>query len=228
MTETARDPETPGLHAVPPRGGRLILVVGPSGAGKDTLLEGARSAMALPGGPGFARRVVTRPADAGGEAHEPASDAAFDALIAEGAMFVHWRAHGLGYGARADLRARLAAGEDIVLNGSRAAVPSILARWARTGVVSITAPAEIMAARLAARGREDAEAVALRRARVVAPLPRGIPVIEIANDCDVATGIHRLIEAIGAVRALPAQAFGNAPSAAATPMPTPTPAAEGA
>jgi ABC-type phosphate/phosphonate transport system ATPase subunit len=55
----------------------LVAVVGPSGAGKDTLMEAAR--LRLEGRPGFrfARRVITRPADAGGEEHEALDRAAF-------------------------------------------------------------------------------------------------------------------------------------------------------
>lgn len=48
-------------RAMPPIGpGRLVLVVGPSGAGKDTVLTLARDACR--GTVLFPRRVVTRPA----------------------------------------------------------------------------------------------------------------------------------------------------------------------
>ncbi|MEM9781656.1 MAG: phosphonate metabolism protein/1,5-bisphosphokinase (PRPP-forming) PhnN [Pseudomonadota bacterium] len=187
--------------------GRLILVVGPSGAGKDTLLDGARTALDGTLGLGFAQRVVTRPADAGGEAHEPATMAAFERMVVEDALFVHWQAHGLGYGTRAAAVARLAAGEDIVLNGSRAAVPAILARWAATAIVHVTAPEAVIAARLARRGREDPTSVEKRRKRVVPPLPHDVPVITVSNDQDVAAGVARLVDAIVAIRALPADAF---------------------
>jgi ribose 1,5-bisphosphokinase len=162
----------------------LILVVGPSGAGKDTLLDGARAA--LPG-VRFARRVITRPADAGGEDHEAVSDAEFDRRD----FALRWGAHGLRYGI---LAADVARGGDLVANVSRGVIAQAAAKFP-VHVIEVTAPPEVLAARLAARGRESAADVAARLARAV-PLPDGVPVTRVMNDGTVAEGIDRFVAAI--------------------------------
>src|ERR1700758_459495 len=76
----------------------LLLVVGPSGAGKDTLLDAARRALADDPKFRFVRRVVTRAAKAGDEPHETVTEAEFAARE----FALQWQAHGLRYGIPAD------------------------------------------------------------------------------------------------------------------------------
>ena len=167
--------------------GVLFLVVGPSGVGKDTLLDAARAE--LDGAPEFvfARRAITRPAEAGGEAHEAMDEAAFAAAEAAGAFMATWRAHGLAYGIRREMLDALRAGRNVIVNGSRGEIASVAAVWPRLVVLSITAPPEVVESRLRARGREDASAVAARLARAV-PISGAPRIIEIANDGAVADG----------------------------------------
>jgi phosphonate metabolism protein PhnN/1,5-bisphosphokinase (PRPP-forming) len=142
--------------------GRLILVVGPSGAGKDTLLNFARAELAQHADIVFARRVITRPADVT-EDHEPVSEAEF----ATQDFALSWQAHGLSYGIRKDIEADLAAGRQVVANVSRGIIPQARETY-RCLVVEITASPEILAVRLAQRGRETAEDIAARLRRTVA------------------------------------------------------------
>ena len=165
----------------------LILVVGPSGAGKDTLLDAAREALPEVR---FVRRVITRPADAGGEAHEAVTDAEFDRR----AFALQWGAHGLRYGVPADIADDLAAGRVVIANVSRGVILDAAAKFP-VHVVEVTAPANVLAARLAARGRESAADVAARVARSV-PLPDGVAVTRVMNDGSVADGIARFLSAI--------------------------------
>jgi len=65
--------------------GRLILVIGPSGAGKDTLIGWAAATCADDGNIVFPRRVVTREASAA-EDNEALSAEAFREALARGEM----------------------------------------------------------------------------------------------------------------------------------------------
>jgi len=132
--------------------GRLIVVVGPSGAGKDTMIAGARAA--LSGNPTvvFPRRVITRAANAA-EEHDTLDEAAFDRAAAAGAFAFWWAAHGLKYGIPSAIDDALRAGKTVICNTSRAIVPDLRARYARLDVVLVTAPPAVLAARLAGRAR---------------------------------------------------------------------------
>jgi ribose 1,5-bisphosphokinase len=171
--------------------GLLVAVVGPSGVGKDTLL--AMLAQARPDIV-VARRVVTRPADAGGEDHMPVSDALFDAQLAMGRYAFHWGAHGLRYAIPASIDADLAAGKVVVFNGSRKALGQIAGRYPQLLVLMITAPAEVLAARLRARGRETAREIAARLKRAELDPPEGAHVI--VNDTTPQAAVAQMIAAI--------------------------------
>ena len=62
--------------------GALILVAGPSGAGKDTLIRLAQERLRDDPRFVFVRRVITRAKEAGGEDHEPTDPADFAARAA--------------------------------------------------------------------------------------------------------------------------------------------------
>lgn len=151
--------------------GRLIGVVGPSGVGKDSVMQAV--ARAHPG-VHLARRVITRPADAGGEDFDGVSDAQFDQMVAEGAFALHWAAHGLRYGIPKRVDQVLAAGGDVLVNLSRAVLPEAQARFAGFAVLSLSAPVEVLATRLAQRGREAPADIARRLARADTALPDGL------------------------------------------------------
>jgi ribose 1,5-bisphosphokinase len=132
--------------------GRLVLVVGPSGAGKDTLLGLAQAALADDGDVVFVRRVVTREASAH-ENNEQVTPEAFYAARDDGAFAIDWEAHGLCYALPRSIDDEIRAGRSVVANISRTVIPALRAAYADVVVVSITAPPEVLAARLAARGR---------------------------------------------------------------------------
>jgi phosphonate metabolism protein PhnN/1,5-bisphosphokinase (PRPP-forming) len=146
---------------------RLIVVVGPSGAGKDSVLREWQRHLAAHVPMHFARRVIDRPASSGGEAHEAVSPGEFARLLGAGALATAWQANGLHYGVRHGELHPLARGGWVVMNGSRANLPQLRMQAPALHAVMITASAELLAARLKARGRERGAALAGRLQRRV-------------------------------------------------------------
>lgn len=168
----------------------LVLVVGPSGAGKDTLLHAAKQVLAHDRRFHFVRRVITRPTDAGGEGHEAVTDAEF----AYRDFALQWQVHGLSYGIPAQA---LDLARVVVANVSRTVIDEAVQRFAAS-VIEITAPPEMLAARLGARGREGPADVAMRLARSIS-LPSDVHVETVINDGSVAEGAARLVAALNRV-----------------------------
>ncbi len=159
--------------------GRLIGVVGPSGVGKDSIMQAlAESVVELT----LARRVITRDPEAGGEDYEPVTEAEFERRRLGGAFCIDWRAHGLSYGIPTVVKTRIGQGDEILVNLSRNVLTEVAAVFPRVTVLNITASPEKLAARLAKRGRETPEEIAKRLARSARELPKGIETHMLSND----------------------------------------------
>src|SRR5690606_23063968 len=132
--------------------GRLIYLMGPSGSGKDTILEGLCRMMAPHGH--LATRLITRPETDTERGAISVSEAEFLRLERGGALAMAWRANGLAYGVPRDIDARLAAGSDVLVNGSREYLPEARKRYPTLLPVLLTVEAETLRRRLVSRGRE--------------------------------------------------------------------------
>ncbi|MFC0401203.1 phosphonate metabolism protein/1,5-bisphosphokinase (PRPP-forming) PhnN [Paraburkholderia rhizosphaerae] len=160
--------------------GRLIYVMGPSGAGKDSLLHFARDRVA--GAPVmFAHRYITRTVGSN-ENHIALTLEEFEARSALGLFALEWSSHSMRYGIGIEIDEWLARGCTVVINGSRQHLERALERYPLIEVVHVEAAPHILAARLGARARETAEQVAARLARH-APfsLPDGTRLTRIDN-----------------------------------------------
>lgn len=180
--------------------GRLWIVVGASGVGKDTLLRWLTEHAPASARVRVVRRVITRDAHPS-EDHVALDDAGFDAMLARDALALHWSAHGVRYGVTRAFEAWLAAGDTVVINGSRAHLPVALARYPQARVIEIVANAATVAARLHARRRETAADLDERSARNAA---LGDPAIAwradatIVNDGRLDDAGHALLAALTA------------------------------
>lgn len=162
--------------------GALIYVMGPSGAGKDSVLGRARALLPAEAPVAFAHRYITRPHDSGGENHVAVSRAEFAVRRAHGLFAYHWHAHGNDYGVGREIHDWRAAGMTVVVSGSRD-------HFQRTGgldslarPVLITASPERLQQRLASRGRESALETAERLDRADAYAIDDPQLVTIVND----------------------------------------------
>ena len=159
--------------------GTLIYLMGPSGSGKDSLIDAARESL-LAQGCYIAKRIITRSRDAGGEDAEAVSVTEFAALEAQGAFAMSWQANGLAYGIPKQIEAWLNAGHNVLVNGSRAYLPEAQLRFAKVRPILLTVNDEVLRKRLIARGRESIEDIEARLSRnrtLQKPIP-GVAILD--------------------------------------------------
>lgn len=173
--------------------GVLVLVVGPSGAGKDTLMDAARAGLSGDPGYRFARRLITRAAMAGAEDHDSCDEAAFGAIKADGGLALSWQAHGLSYGIPVAELSGIDAGAVVIVNVSRAAIATAEQLAERVVVLNITAPVAVLAQRLAARGRETEADIAVRLKREAPLTAARAEIVTILNDRSVDEAADELL-----------------------------------
>ena len=182
------------------RNGRMVVVVGPSGAGKDTLMAYAAGRLQGCDDVCFVRRVITRASGAGGEDHEGVTDADFDMLETSGRFVVSWNAHGLKYGIPTETLDHLSRGGMVIANGSRSALGRFKEAFPALTVINVTARPEVLAARLEARGRETREEILKRLERSTLAVIGDYDVVTIDNSGPLEQAGEALVAALAACR----------------------------
>jgi ribose 1,5-bisphosphokinase len=177
--------------------GRLVLVVGPSGAGKDTLMNALRDS--LRGDPShvFARRLITRTTDGATEDHDAIGREEFDTVCREGRVALSWEAHGLGYILPESIDADIRSGHTVIANGSRQILDQARRKYASVVILLVTAPIEVLAERLSARGRESREEIRRRLSRAEVNMPDVPGVIRIDNSGELSVSLASMRQALG-------------------------------
>ncbi|MGL5114420.1 MAG: phosphonate metabolism protein/1,5-bisphosphokinase (PRPP-forming) PhnN [Beijerinckiaceae bacterium] len=179
--------------------GIFVAIVGPSGAGKDSLIAGARTVLAADPAVRFARRIITREPDAT-EDSEGCTPEAFRAMAQDGAFALWWEANGQGYGLPHAIINDFGHGRTVVANISRGSIAEARERFGRVHVVHVTASLETLALRLAARARETADERAARLIRALEKDRDLIPDTRIDNDGPLAGSVARLVAVLTALR----------------------------
>jgi len=183
-------------------GGVVVAVVGPSGAGKDSVMNHARERLGdLAKDVSFVRRVITREANRNTEDHDSVDEEKFQRMVAEGAFAAHWFANGLSYGLPVSMDRFVEGGGIVVANVSRAAIVQLRQRYAYVLPVVITAPADVLAERLRKRGREGTEAIAERLKRAEASELAVEGEMTIVNDGTLDEASEKFIAALRKARA---------------------------
>ena len=188
--------DDPGSRSPKLGPGALVAVVGPSGAGKDTLIAEARNLLAPETRCIFPRRIVTRTVDANLEDHDTMSREAFDAMLASGSFALSWNAHGLKYAIPGCADQSIADGCVVVCNLSRSAIPEAVRKYDRVGAVLVTAPHDVLAERLAQRGRESRAEIAERLQRADYAIPSPPDPVVINNIGTPRQGAQHLVDLV--------------------------------
>ncbi len=144
--------------------GTLIYLMGPSGSGKDSLLQAARAQLEAQHCR-LVRRVITRSAEAVGEDADAVTPEQFERLEGQGAFAMSWRANGLAYGIPAQIDHWLESGDNVLVNGSRGYLPQARNRYPDLLAIVLNVEPQVLRARLMARGRETPEEIEARLAR---------------------------------------------------------------
>ncbi|NOI25040.1 ribose 1,5-bisphosphokinase [Vibrio mediterranei] len=146
------------------RKGKLYYVIGPSGAGKDTLIDAIRADH--PEDIIVAHRYITRPFGAGGENHVAVSEQEYLSRQQKGLFAMSWQAHGLCYGVGLEVKAWLDKGFSVLLNGSRAELAQAQQCFGSDLVpVVVNVELDVLRTRLQNRGRESREEIERRLQR---------------------------------------------------------------
>jgi len=177
--------------------GRLIYLMGPSGSGKDSLIEAAREPLRLLNCE-IARRVITRSAESVGEDALGVSATEFEERRLAGDFALSWRANGLGYGIPVQIDQWLTTGRNVLVNGSRGHLSQALERYPALLPILLTVEDEVLRERLLRRGRESLAQIDARLARnalfTASDTAEQMPIYRLDNSGALSDAVSRLLE----------------------------------
>ncbi|MFN0304898.1 MAG: phosphonate metabolism protein/1,5-bisphosphokinase (PRPP-forming) PhnN [Burkholderiales bacterium] len=163
--------------------GRLIYVAGPSGAGKDTLLQYARERIPAHAPVAFAHRYITRRTRSEQDNHVPLTPSEFVLRSRAGLFAMQWHANGYSYGIGLEINRWLSRGFQVIVNGSRGYVPEARRIYPDLRLVWVGASIGVLIERLSQRARETTAEIARRVERAIElEMPSHLPDLRLQND----------------------------------------------
>lgn len=144
---------------------KLFYIIGPSGAGKDSLIDYLRQHCKPEHGIAFAHRYITRDANAGGENHIALSEQEFLHRKEEGLFSMDWQSHGNYYGVGLEIEGWLGRDINVVVNGSRSYLSEARNRFDNLCPILIYVDSDVLRNRLLTRGRESSDEIEQRLAK---------------------------------------------------------------
>jgi len=133
---------------------KLFIIIGNSGAGKDTIIEEVQKRfppqykkVKIP------KRVITRQ-DSDTEKFEPVDKETFFKMRQSGEFILEWESYEHFYGIRHEVQDWLNAGYPVLMNVSRKVVLTAREKFPEVKVIFIRVPLEVTVDRIIERGRE--------------------------------------------------------------------------
>lgn len=169
--------------------GTLILMIGNSGSGKDSLIQWVLKAWPTGRMPPFVpTRLITRPPSPETEGFESISEEQFHQMAKKGAFSLQWKSYGNYYGVGREIEKELAKGLAVLVNVSRQIVEETRTQFPKVKVIFIRVPLQITEARIRSRGREQGDALEprLERARENPEFPSADYIIDNSGDLEKA------------------------------------------
>ncbi|WP_044414941.1 AAA family ATPase [Halarcobacter anaerophilus] len=134
---------------------KIVLIIGPSGAGKDTLIKEAKKEFKEK--INFVKRYITRESDVN-ESNYYIDEYAFEILRHNSYFASSWNAHGNFYG----IPKRFIKNGINLISISRGRIKDFENLYEKVYTINITLPKEILKQRLLKRGRENKEDIEKR------------------------------------------------------------------
>lgn len=185
--------------------GTLYYVIGPSGAGKDSVMAYVRSRLGPSDRFVFAHRYITRPREAGGEDHVALSASEFATRSDLGLFCMEWRSHGLRYGIGIEIKQWLERGCGVVVNGSRGYLKVAQERFPTLAPVLIEVSPDRLRERLEKRGRESRAEIEERIRRATSFEVEAPNLVRLSNDGPLERAGERFLDLLRPAEVAPAK-----------------------